>query len=172
MRTAPARPPRTPLLRRLLDGERTWGALEVSDRRYGMCRYRLSVYPPGLRRGERMSLRLWHAFPAWGLTLWLAVQIVGMTLTTPDTALALSTGSFVLAAVVAMILAGPARGDVRTLTVVRMVGVRDLDVLAKFHLLRALAERLVRADARLAAGELTAVEHEAEVWKVYDRLAS
>jgi hypothetical protein len=162
----------TTALRRLLDGERTWGSLEISDSRYGMCRYRLTVYPPGLGRDERIPLRLWRAFPLWGLALWLTLQVALMPLTSPGVALAVSTGVYAVAALTVLGMAGRARGGVRTLTVVRMVGVHDADILARHLEFRVLAERLVRADALRAAGEMTAVEHEAEVWRVYDHLGA
>jgi hypothetical protein len=51
-----------------------------------------------------------------------------------------------------------------------MVGVNDPMSGPLLRDLRTLTERLTNADARLAAGELTTVEHEAEVWRVYDEM--
>ena len=170
MTTPSTRSTRASLLRALLDGERTWGGLEVSDGRYGVARYRLTVYPPGLGRDERIPLRLWRAFPIWGLALWLVLQVTLMTAASPGVALAVATGTCLAAGFAVMAMAGRVRGQVRTMTVVRMVGVRDLDALAAYYELGALAERLIRADTRLASGELTTVEHEAEVWRVYTRM--
>jgi hypothetical protein len=163
---------RTPLLQRLLDGGRTWGALEVSVCRYGVTRYRLVVFPPGMSRDERIMLRLWRTFPVWGLATWLVAEVVLMTALTPGLALAISTGTCLAAGAATMALAGHTRGNVRTLTVVRMVGVNDPVAGPRLEELRELAGRLANADAGLAAGELTTVEHEAEVWQVYDRMPS
>lgn len=170
MTTPSARSIRAPLLRKLLDGARTWGDLEISDGRYGVARYRLTVYPPGLGRDERIPLRLWRAFPIWGLTLWLVLQVALLAAASPGVALAVSTGTCLVAGLTVMAMAGRVRGDVRTMTVVRIVGISDPDISAAHHELSDLAGRLIRADARLAAGLLTTVEHEAEVWRVYDRM--
>ena len=38
---------------RLLDGERPWGAVDILPDRYGVTRYRLVVYPPGISDTDR-----------------------------------------------------------------------------------------------------------------------
>jgi hypothetical protein len=161
---------RRPLLRTLLDGERTWGSLQVSEGRYGMSRYHLVVFPPGLRREERIPLRLWRSYPIWGLALWLTLHVAVMTATSPGYAFAVSTGTCLALGAVVLAMSGPARGAVRTLTVVRMVGVHDDEILVRHHEFQALAERLIRADALFEAGALTAAQHEAAVWYVYDQI--
>lgn len=168
--TGTTRPTRPPLLQRLLDGGRTWGALEVSSSRYGVTRYRLVVFPPGIARDERMLLRLWRAFPAWGIATWLVLEIALMTAVGPDVTLMISTGLCLSAGAVLMALTGHTRGRVRTVTVLRMIGVNDADTVDRLNELRSLAEGLVAADAKLAAGALSTVEHEAEVWRTYDRM--
>jgi len=165
------RSPHPPLLERLLDGGRTWGSLEVSASRYGATRYRLVVFPPGIAREQRIVLRIWRGFPVWGLALWLVAEIVLLTDVGAGAALAISTGLWLTAGMVTMGLAGDTRGRVRTLTVLRMVGVNDAMVVDELNRLRTLAERLVRADAQQAAGQLSTVDHEAEVWRVYDQMA-
>jgi len=157
-----------PLLRRLLDGERTWGSLEISASRYGVTRYRLVVFPPGISRDERVVLRLWRAFPVWGVATWLLADVVLMNVVSPGQALAFATGTCAAVGAVMMALAGHTRHRVRALTVVRMVGVNDPLAGPRLDEMRTLTERLTNADARLAAGELSTVEHEAEVWRVYD----
>ncbi|MDT5079640.1 MAG: hypothetical protein QOJ80_4277 [Mycobacterium sp.] len=159
-----------PLLRRLLDGGRTWGALEISASRYGLTRYRLVVFPPGISGDERIALRLWRTFPAWGLVSWLLAEVTLMTVVSPGPALAFATGGCAAMGAVTMALAGHTRHLVRRLTVVRMVGVNDPMAGPRLDELRTLTERLTNADARLAAGELTTVDHEAEVWRVYDQM--
>jgi hypothetical protein len=163
-------PTRTPLLQRMLDSGNAWGALETSISRYGVTRYRLVVFPPGTSREERILVRLWRSFPVWGLAAWLAIEIVLMTVLSPALAFATSIGAVLTAGVVTMALANHTRANVRTMTVVRMVGVNDPVAGPRLAELLALAEHLKLADAGLAAGELTAIDHEAAAWQVYDRM--
>jgi hypothetical protein len=168
--TQPTRATHKPLLRRLLDGGRTWGALEISASRYGVTRYRLVVFPPGISADERIVLRLWRTFPVWGLASWLLAEVTLMTVVSPGQALAFATGGCAAIGAVMMALTGHTRHLVRRLTVVRMVGVNDPMAGPRLDALRTLTERLTNADARLAAGELTTVDHEAEVWQVYNAM--
>jgi hypothetical protein len=157
------------LLRDLLDGERTWGSLDISSN-HGVARHRLAVYPPGLARDERIALRLQRAYSVWGLGLWLVLTACLMVALTPWSAVAAATVTcLVIWAVIRMRTAG-VHGTVRTMTVVRTPATEDATAVARYDEFRDHAERLVRADVRLAAGEISAVEHEAAVWRVYDRL--
>jgi hypothetical protein len=106
----------------------------------------------------------------WGIATWLLAEVVLMDVVSAGQALAFATGTCAAVGVVMMALAGHTRHRVRTLTVVRMVGVNDPMSGPLLRDLRTLTERLTNADARLAAGELTTVEHEAEVWRVYDEM--
>lgn len=162
----------TPLLSRLLDGERRWGSIDVANGRYGVTRYRLVVYPPGLSREERVTLRLWRSFPTWGLAIWVTVEIACMAVLSPGLSFAIATSTTLIAGAVPMVLAGHTRGGVRTLAVTRAVGVVDPEGLAQLHRLRELAGRLTDADARRVDGTRSAVAHEAEVWRVYEELAA
>lgn len=162
----------TPLLSRLLDGEQRWGSIDVANGRYGVTRYRLVVYPPGLSREERITLRIWRSFPTWGQALWVTVEIACMAVLSPGLSFAISTSTTLIAGAVPMVLAGHTRGRVRTLTVTRAVGVVDPEGLTQLHRLRELAGRLTDADARRADGAMSAVAHEAEVWRVYEELAA
>jgi hypothetical protein len=160
----------TPLLRKLLEGERTWGGLDVSNG-HGIARYRLVVHPPGLSRDERISLRLWRAFPVWGLGLWLLIQAPLMAAGATALAIGAATGISLAVGAVLLLRAGHSRREVRTLTAVRTTE-RDAEPSVDYIELQAQVERLVHADERLAAGEITAVEHEAETWRVYDRIGT
>lgn len=156
---------RGPLLRKLLEGERTWGGLAISTSR-GAATYRLVMYPPGLDRNERIALRLWRGFSVWGLGLWLLVQAPLMATGETGLALAVATGTYLAAGAVVMAGAGSSRREVRTVTVTRTGDGDD----AEYDALRSLAERLVSVDNRLAAGDLSAVRYEAEMWRVYDAM--
>jgi hypothetical protein len=53
-----------------------------------------------------------------------------------------------------------------------MAGFDDPLIAERHSELYALADELAEADRRLAAGESTTVDHEAVVWRVYDRMAA
>jgi hypothetical protein len=161
---------RTPLVRRLLDGGRSWGALDISASRCGIARSHLALFPPGISRDERIVLRLWRTWPIWGAVTWLGLQIVLLAAIGSLPALVVSTSICLGAGAVLMVMAGPARGGVRTLTVLRVAGIDDPSAKDAFAQLSTLAVALGEADARLASGELSAVEHEAAVWCVYDAM--
>jgi hypothetical protein len=38
---------------RLLDGDQPWGSIDIRPDRFGVTRYRLVVYPPGISESER-----------------------------------------------------------------------------------------------------------------------
>ena len=62
-------------LSRLLDGENRWGFARVQVDRFGVTRYRLVVYPPGISDIERRRLRVWRGSPIWGTALWVMAEI-------------------------------------------------------------------------------------------------
>ena len=157
-------------MERLLDGGRTWGCLDVAAGRYGVIRYRLVVFPPGITREQRILLRIWRAYPVWGFATWLAALALTST-ASPGAAFVISTGVCVSAGAVALALAGDTRGKVRSMIVLRMVGVNDAAFAEQYEELRTLAYLLTDADARHAAGTLSRVDHESAVWRVYDRMA-
>jgi hypothetical protein len=161
-----------PRWRRLVDGGRTWGSLTISPSRYGVTRHHLVVYPPGISADERMLLRLWRSSPIWGMLTWLVMEMFLVPTIGPNPALAISTGVCLGAGALLMAMAGANRTRVRTLTVVRMAGVVDAVAVDRYAELCALARELADADRTLAAGELSTVDHEAVVWRVYDRLGT
>ncbi|HEY4331450.1 MAG TPA: DUF6611 family protein [Ilumatobacteraceae bacterium] len=57
------------------------------------------------------------------------------------------------------------------MSVVRMAGFDDQAVADLYTEMYEMAIELAEADNALAAGELSTVEHEAVVWRVYDRMA-
>jgi hypothetical protein len=64
---------RLPWWLRPLDGGPTWGSLDSYPRRFGVKRYRLVVFPPGISPEERRLLRLWRSWPVWGALLWACI---------------------------------------------------------------------------------------------------
>ena len=161
-----------PRWRRLLDGGRTWGSLDVSPSRYGVTRHRLVVFPPGISPDERVLLRVWRTWPIWGTLSWLVMEM--FLVPTMDRAprwhlhgrrRGRGRGD--------MAITGANRTRVRTMSVVRMAGFDDQAVAdAVQRDVRRWPCELAEADNALAAGELSTVEHEAVVWRVYDRMAT
>ncbi|MET0702010.1 MAG: DUF6611 family protein [Mycobacterium sp.] len=150
-------------------GRRTWGSFDVYPSRYGITRYRLVLFPPGISPEERRLLRIWRSWPAWGTVLFLLTQIwLAQTLTT-GWALTLAAALWLAAGATAGALAGASRTRVRTLIALAMTGAQDEDRLAS---LRALTAVLLDADARRAEGTLSEPEHETLCWQVYERMAS
>jgi hypothetical protein len=158
--------------RRLLDGGRTWGSLDVSPSRYGVTRHRLVVFPPGISSDERVLLRLWRAWPIWATLMWLVMEMVLVPAIGSGAAVAISTTVCVSAVVATMATTGANRTKVRAVSVVRMAGFDDQAVADLYTELYEMAIELAEADNGLAAGELSTVEHEAVVWRVYDRMAT
>jgi hypothetical protein len=161
-----------PRWRRLLDGGHTWGSLDISPSRYGVTRHHLVVFPPGISADERTLLRLWRSWPIWGTLTWLTLEIFLVPTIGSLPALAISSGICLGAGALAMAMTGANRTRVQTLSVVRMAGVGDAVVADRYAELYALACELGEADRGLAAGELSTVDHEAVVWRVYDRLST
>ncbi|CAN5593702.1 hypothetical protein BH09ACT7_BH09ACT7_17500 [soil metagenome] len=149
-------------------GSRTWGSFDVYPSRYGITRYRLVVFPPGLTPDERRLLRAWRTWPAWGTVLFLVAQIwLSHTMTT-GWALAIAVALWLGSGVTACALAGGTRTGVRSLIAVALSGSPDEERLAS---LRVLTSVLLEADARRADGGLSEPEHETICWQVYERMA-
>jgi hypothetical protein len=158
--------------RRLLDGDRMWGSIDVRSDRFGVTRYRLVVYPPGIDTSERRRVRAARGWPMWGLVMWVACEIWASQLTGPWTALAISTGTALLAGHIAVWLAGEARTRVRTLVAAGMVGQHDPVSAAAVERLKVSAGHLIEADDSIRDGRLSPADHEAIWWKVYDDIES
>jgi hypothetical protein len=154
-----------------LDGDRVWGSLSVSPTRYGVTRYWFVVFPPGIDASERRLLRAWRAWPTWGSLLWLLSLCLFSPLTmwaqfALPTVVWLSIGAFLFARV------GGLRTQVRTRCVTRFAGHPDLDEhsAAEYAEIRTLVAILESVDTLRAQGQLSATDHEAIWWRVYDRL--
>jgi hypothetical protein len=163
----------TPAVRRrtsILDGRRTWGALEVSPTRHGVTRFRLTVFPPGIDPADRRLLRAWRGWPSWGAVLWLLTQVLLGGSTTPAVAFGLATALYLGIGAVLFARVASVRGQVRGLCVLRIAGYADPRAAASYAQLCSLAAALDDIDARLHQGALTAVEHEAAWWHLYDQL--
>jgi hypothetical protein len=157
---------------RMLNGAHPWGSFEIQPDRFGVIRYRLVVFPPGISESERRRVRVARGWPAWGLVAWISCEICLSQLTGPRMAIAISTVVWLASGVAARALAGQPRTQVRTMAATVMAGHRDPVSDATRDKLRNLAETLFEADETRALGKITATEHEAIWWRVYDQLAS
>lgn len=154
----------------VLDHGSAWGSFTIYPARFGVTRYRLVVFPPGIGTAQRRMLKLWRAWPIWGAALWVGLQIGGSVIGMPETALI--GGSMLVIAIGALtfVLAGDTRLQVRSLWAVSMAGYGSAEVDERCTLLRVLARNLDRADMDLEEGRISPVEHEARVWRAYDAL--
>ena len=162
---------RTALLR-LIDGDRPWGSIDIRPDRFGVTRYRLVVYPPGISGPERRRIRAARGWPLWGALVWVICEIWLSRVTGPWTALALSTAIYLGLGVIAFAMAGPARTQVRTMAAMVMVGHYDPPSRVARDKLEAHATLLIEADERLKQGQISAAEHEMTWWHVYGQLES
>lgn len=169
------RRPGSSLLRRgwlrLLDGDRPWGSLDIRPDRFGVTRYRLVVYPPGISETERRLVRVARGWPLWGALVWVVCEIFFTNLTGPWTAVAVSTAACLGSGAVVYAMAGALRTGVRAIVVTVMVGYHHPASAAARDRIEELAATLMEADDRLASGQMSALQHEMVWWQVYDQMS-
>ena len=153
---------------------RVWGSFDAYPARYGVARYRLVVYPPGITVRERRMLRMWRAWPLWGAALWVGSQIAGELAGIPETALIAGSMIYIAAGAMTFVLADQTRVRVRTLWASTMAGygfnADHDDVDRRYSVLRVMARALDQADLALEEGRISPLQHEAQWWQVYDVL--
>lgn len=152
---------------RPLDGAARWGSVNVRSERFGITRYRLVVYPPGITTAERRRVRVWRGWPLWGALLWVASLMTLAQLLDPWTGVVLSTALYAATGIVTYLRAGDLRAKVRTADVMVMPGTRDQGALAACAKIRVLAATMIHADQQLEAGAILPTVHEAIWWHVY-----
>jgi hypothetical protein len=156
---------------RLLDGDRPWGSIDIRPDRFGVTRYRLMVYPPGISEAERRRVRVARGWPLWGALVWVTCEIFLSNLTGPWTAFAASTAAYIGAGLGAKVRAGEPRTRVRTMAAMVMAGQREPISGAARDRLEGLAATLLEADDRLTGGHISAIQHEMVWWRVYDQMS-
>ena len=156
--------------RRLLDGDRGWGSVDIRPDRFGVTRYTLVVFPPGICAAERRWVRVARGWPAWAALVWIACEVWLSQPTGPWTSLIISTAIYFGLGLVVTTVAGDPRRQVRTMGVTTMAGHRDPVSSARRDKLEGLACALLEADKALARGEITATSHEMTWWRVYDQM--
>ncbi len=154
----------------LLDGENRWGFVRIQIDRFGVTRYRLVVYPPGISDVQRRRLRIWRGAAVWGAALWVLSEIVLQQLIGPWTALAVSTGGVLALAALTMANAGETRTMVRSMGVVTMPGLTDVATMHSREELLAMAMTLSAADERVEEERMSPLDHEALWWQVYEKI--
>ena len=156
---------------RLLDGDRPWGSIDIRPDRFGVTRYRLVVYPPGISESERRRVRVARGWPLWGALVWVICEIFMNNMTGPWTALAVSTAACLGSGLAAFTMAGAPRTHVRTIAATVMAGYRDPTSVNARDRLEELAATLMDADDRLASGHISALQHEMVWWQVHDQMS-
>jgi hypothetical protein len=155
---------------RLLDGDRVWGSIEVRPDRFGVTRYRLVVFPPGISDAERRRVRVARGWPLWGALVWVVCEVWLNQMTGPWTAVIISTAVYLGLGVFAMTRAGDQRRQVRTIGAMVMAGQHDPVATAFQHRLETFAGALLEADELLASGDITPTTHELTWWRVYNQM--
>ena len=156
---------------RLLEGDRPWGSIDIRPDRFGVTRYRLVVYPPGISESERRRVRAARGWPLWGALVWITCEIFLNNMTGPWTAFAVSTAACLGSGVVAFAMAGAVRTRVRTIAATVMVGYHDPISVAARDRLEELAATLMDDDDRLTSGHISALQHEMVWWQVYEQMS-
>ena len=59
----------------MLDGARPWGSIDVLPDRFGMTRYQLVVFPPGISDDERRWIRLARTWLLWATLAWIVCEV-------------------------------------------------------------------------------------------------
>jgi len=99
-----------------------------------------------------------------------AVLLFGNVASSPDTVLAFAVAAYVSVGALLFLRAGPARVQVRSMSIALMPKGADARARGKHTDWRVLVHMLTRADEMLATGAISLVEHEAIWWEAYDRL--
>ncbi|HEX2285737.1 MAG TPA: DUF6611 family protein, partial [Mycobacterium sp.] len=149
-----------------------WGSIDIHPDRFGVTRYRLVVYPPGISPAERRRVRVARGWPLWGALVWIVCEIWLSHITGPWTAVVISTAAYLGSGLVVLAMAGPQRARVRTMAAMVMAGYHDPMSVAARNKLEHLAAILIDADERLARGQISAADHELMWWRVYDQMES
>jgi hypothetical protein len=100
----------------------------------------------------------------------LAIMLFGNEAASPNTVLGFAVAVYVSIGALLFLRAGPARLQVRSMSIALMPGTADARERRKYIEWRTLVHMLTRADLLLTTGAISLVEHEATWWEAYDRL--
>lgn len=156
---------------RLLDGNHVWGSFDAMLGRYGLRRYRVMVFSPGIGAAERRFVRAWRGWPLGGAVLaFIAAMVLSDSVLTPTTTLLVCVGTYVAVGAALFAVSATARAELRALSVILIDGYSDAHSAALYREWDAVVQMLTTADERRAGGELSPVEYEAVWWEAYNRL--
>jgi Family of unknown function (DUF6611) len=155
----------------LLDGGHLWGSFDAMIGRYGLRRYRLTVFPPGITAADRRLLRAWRGWPVGGAAVaLLATMCLSEVILTPMTTLVVCAGVYVVVGAALFVMSAAPRTQVRPLSVILIDGYSDPRSEAMYAEWEAVIEMLATADEMRERGELSSVEYEAMWWHAYNRV--
>jgi hypothetical protein len=158
---------------RLLDGAHPWGSFDATVGRYGLRRYRLVVFPPGISATDRRLLRLWRGWPVGGGTLaMLAMMLLGDAVASLGTTLLVVAAAYVGVGVVLFVRTAGVRAGVRTMSVILLAGDLGPREVRSFAEWGVLVDLLTGADGKLTAGTIEPAQHEALWWQAYECLGA
>ncbi len=159
------------LCHRLLDGVHPWGFFDAMVGRYGLRRYRLVVFPPGIGAGDRRLLRLWRGWQTGGgLLALLAVMLLSDAVSSSATTLLVAAATYVGVGAVLFVMTADVRPRVRSMSVILLTGDLDGSERRRFEEWEKLVCVLTAADRLLNAGRIAPVQHEALWWQAYERM--
>lgn len=147
-----------------------WGSFDISLPRYGVCRYRLVVLPPGISAPQRRALRAWRVWPLWGAGIWLCAQIFGVFTDTGSAALIGGLLLFMAVGALAFVRTGDILWQVRTISATSYPGVGHPELTRRRRALELMAGSMMRAERLRKEGLITAAEYQACWRQVYDEM--
>jgi hypothetical protein len=158
---------------RLLDGAHPWGSFDATVGRYGLRRYRLVIFPPGISATDRRLLRLWRGWPVGGgMLAMLAMMLLPGAVASPGITLVVVAATYVGVGVVLFARTAGVRTGLRAMSVILLAGDPGPREATSFAEWGVLVDLLTTADDKLAAGTIAPAQHEALWWQAYDRLGA
>lgn len=141
--------------------------------RYGVRRYRLTVYPPGTSALDRRLARLWRGWPVSGAVLGLLeVMLLSSTRLPAETVFSVAVGSYLGIGTLLYLRAGSGRVRIRSLSVLLVPDDSDADERRTYTECQLLAHTLVRADRKVSSGAMSWIDYEATWWDAYESLGT
>ena len=139
--------------------------------RYGLRRYGLVIFPPGIGATDRRLLRLWRGWPVGGgMLALLAMMLLPDAVASPGTTLLAVAGAYVGVCAVLFVLTAGVRTGVRSMSLVLLAGDLGPHEAESFAEWGVLVDLLTTADDKLIAGTIAPAQHEALWWQAYERL--
>lgn len=158
------------VLRRIAEGRALWGTIDVSPLSRGIWqRVRLTVYPPGISRGERRLLHAFHAWPIVGAVGCL-FALIPLSDAGPVLALATALAVYLAGFLVLAALSHDLRVRCHVVTAASEYVGGSLREFGDVQLLLTAGRRLVDLETQRRAGRIDPVAYEAEWAAVYDTL--